>query len=130
MIALEVALFLIFIVCHACLWSRVKPLPEHPAVDWVPDPDSPRVSFLVPAWNAEHHIPAFVETYRSLVYPDKELIMCAGGDDKSLEIAMSFAARDVKVIEQLHGDGRCIAVLTINITRRRTVTGCVVRFVA
>ncbi len=64
------------------------------------------VSFLVPAWNDGRHIAEFVESFNALTYPDKELILCAGGSDGSFQQAQRYSSNSVKVIEQRSGEGK------------------------
>ena len=106
MVLIEIILFLALLACHACLWWHVKPFPQSPILEWQPGPDAPRVSFLVPAWNAERHIPAFIAAFRDLSYPSKELVICAGGDDESFNVAKSLEAEDIKALRQFPGEGK------------------------
>ena len=68
------------------------------------------LSFLVPAWNAAPDLPGFVEAYRALEYPHKELVLCAGGGDGSLALAQTLAktcvSGTIKVLEQRPGEGK------------------------
>ena len=64
------------------------------------------VTFLVAAWNAAEEIPAFVRAFRALSYPDKDLVLCAGGRDGSLEVARALAGPDLTVVEQRPGEGK------------------------
>ncbi len=91
---------------HAWRWKRSRPYPEPGPVTWAPDCDAPMVSFLVPVWNGASDIHDFVAGYRSLSYPNRELILCAGGEDHTYEIAQRSMTGDVIVIEQVRGDGK------------------------
>lgn len=99
-------LALLFIAYHAYRWYAATPYATVPPCTWVPAADAPKVSFLVPAWNAARDIPAFVASYQSITYHHKELILCAGGGDGSFEIAQRFASDGVKVLEQKPGEGK------------------------
>lgn len=78
-------------------WRAVTPAP--------PTQEGPLVSFLVPAWSASEDIPAFVEAYRALSIPHKELLLCVG-DHGSLELAERYAGGDLKVLEQHPEEGK------------------------
>ncbi|MCL4509418.1 MAG: glycosyltransferase [Chloroflexi bacterium] len=66
----------------------------------------PLVSVLLPIWCEREHIPAAVAAFRALRYASKELVLCAGGHDRSYEEALRFAATDVVVLEQKSGEGK------------------------
>ena len=91
------------------LWQADKALaarlqaypPATPAL-----PRTPRVSALVAAWDEHRHIDEHIRSFLALSYPDKELIICAGGRDDTLARARRFAGRDVVVIEQQPGEGK------------------------
>lgn len=71
---------------------------------------SPKVSVLVAAWNESHIIHEHVESFLRLRYPDKELILCAGGDDHTYEIACGDAGKQIgkqiMVLKQQLGQGK------------------------
>jgi cellulose synthase/poly-beta-1,6-N-acetylglucosamine synthase-like glycosyltransferase len=67
---------------------------------------TPKVSVLVAAWNEADIIREHVESFLRLRYPNKELILCAGGDDGTHEIACQYAAEQVVVLEQRPGEGK------------------------
>ena len=106
MILFYILLIVIFIVYHSYRWIKLEPNPKTMPTKWRPTSDSPMASFLVPVWNGAHDVPNFVSAYNSLSYPSKELILCAGGTDDSLEVAKSYKAKDIIVIEQLAGEGK------------------------
>jgi cellulose synthase/poly-beta-1,6-N-acetylglucosamine synthase-like glycosyltransferase len=91
---------------HVIRWRRTEPFLTPAPLDWAPSSEAPKVSFLVPAWNAAKDIREFVASYVALSYPNKELILCAGGSDGSFEVAKSFEAEDIKVIEQRPDQGK------------------------
>lgn len=66
----------------------------------------PPVSFLVPAWNAAQDIPSFIESFQRLMLPQKELVLCVGGADNSLAVALEYADVDTIVIPQMEGEGK------------------------
>lgn len=76
-----------------------------PALDLTPD-QVQRVSFLVPAWNAESTLRACVEAILRLPYPDFEVVLCAGGSDRTWQIALQFRDPRLIVLEQRPGDGK------------------------
>jgi cellulose synthase/poly-beta-1,6-N-acetylglucosamine synthase-like glycosyltransferase len=91
---------------HALRWpARGKQSETAPPV-WHPGEHTPKVSFLVPAWNASTDIPHLISAYRTLTYPNRELILSAGGDDGSYELARRYAVGDVTVVEQVRGEGK------------------------
>lgn len=94
---------------HALRWSRPPhwyhiPVGQPPASS--PDPNELKVSFLVPAWNAADDLLEFIQAYRALSYPTKELVLCTGGHDGSFEVAKRYEAADIRVIEQRSGWGK------------------------
>jgi cellulose synthase/poly-beta-1,6-N-acetylglucosamine synthase-like glycosyltransferase len=92
------------------LWRWLGTAPGRPAGGATAEAGAPpavgRVSFLVAAWNAAAEIPAFVAAFRALSYPDKELVLCAGGRDGSLAVARALEGPDLRVLEQLPGEGK------------------------
>ena len=90
-----------FFVLHTWRWLKAEPWKDPEPFDWRPPSDAAKVSFLVPAWNAASDIPEFIEAYSALSYPNKELILVAGGTDGSLNIAEESAIdADILVAEQ------------------------------
>lgn len=67
---------------------------------------TPEVSVLVAAWNEAHIIQEHIESFLRLRYPNKELILCAGGGDDTYEIARRCARDRVVVLEQRPGEGK------------------------
>ena len=68
--------------------------------------ETPKVSILLPAWNEAGSLASCIESILSLRYPEKELVVCAGGRDATLEIARRFEPRGVIVLEQAPGEGK------------------------
>jgi cellulose synthase/poly-beta-1,6-N-acetylglucosamine synthase-like glycosyltransferase len=80
--------------------------------------DPPRVSFLVAAWNEEAAIRACIEAILRLSYCKLEVVLCAGGSDRTWEIASHLSDPRLILFEQRAGDGkqksleRCLASAT------------------
>lgn len=66
----------------------------------------PKISSLVAAWNAGNQVDAHLHSFLELNYPDIELILCAGGEDGTLERARRYASERVIVLEQHPGEGK------------------------
>lgn len=62
----------------------------------------PLVSIIIPAWNEEDIINETIKNVLKSTYPDFELIIIAGGDDKTYELANFYPEKDnrIKVIKQ------------------------------
>jgi glycosyltransferase involved in cell wall biosynthesis len=98
-----------FVAYHVWAFQTTKHKPRTWEAVSLPAGQKPKVSVLVPAWNAQHDIPAFVNAFQNVDYPHKELILCVGGNDDSLPTAQHFAVTDgapVRVLEQLPGEGK------------------------
>jgi cellulose synthase/poly-beta-1,6-N-acetylglucosamine synthase-like glycosyltransferase len=95
-----------FVAVHARRLLHVPRTPPHASSDWEPPRLAPTVSFLVPVWNNAAHVSAFVAAFQGLSYPSTELVLIAGGTDGSLDVAAAHAQDDVRVLEQLAGDGK------------------------
>jgi cellulose synthase/poly-beta-1,6-N-acetylglucosamine synthase-like glycosyltransferase len=65
-----------------------------------------RVSVLVAAWNEADLIQQHVESFLALRYPDKELVLCAGGQDGTYELSRCYMSTLVRVLEQRPGEGK------------------------
>jgi cellulose synthase/poly-beta-1,6-N-acetylglucosamine synthase-like glycosyltransferase len=90
-------------------WQRDKALAARLRSARTPIPKlsrTPKVSALVAAWNEHDHIDAHIRSFLALTYPDIELILCAGGDDDTLERARRYASERVIVLEQHPGEGK------------------------
>jgi len=92
-------------------WRRDRQrLDRRAALPPPPDPESwpeqPLVSLLVAAWNEAGMIEAHVRSFLALRYPHKELILCAGGDDGTYDLACRHAGPQVVVLEQQPGEGK------------------------
>lgn len=106
MIGVYAFLLVLFIGYQFGRWYIARPYPAVPRSTWPPAEDAPMLSFLVPAWNASTDIPDFIDCYHSLSYPHKELVLCAGGDDDTFEVARQFLSSGVKVLEQGPREGK------------------------
>lgn len=103
---LYLGIMIAFILYHTVRLVATRPF-SHQVLGEVEIPvNPPLVSFLVPAWNASHDIADFVATFRSLAYPNKELILCAGGTDLSYEIAETMSGPDAIMLRQKTGEGK------------------------
>ncbi|MBN1261355.1 MAG: glycosyltransferase [Anaerolineae bacterium] len=78
---------------------------QHTSVPTLADP-GPQVSVLLPAWRERDHIGPAIEAFLALSYSNKEIIVCAGGDDGTLGIARRYAGPQVHVLEQRPGEGK------------------------
>lgn len=97
---------------HNCrLWQRDKALlarkkeaePLQALETW---PDLPLISVLVGAWNEAGTIEQHIKSFLRLRYPRKELVLCAGGDDGTYDLAEAFASDQVLVLRQDAGEGK------------------------
>jgi cellulose synthase/poly-beta-1,6-N-acetylglucosamine synthase-like glycosyltransferase len=68
--------------------------------------NAPKVSFLIPAWNEAGRIRPCLESIHALRYPNKEIVVCAGGKDDSYEIARQIVTTDGVTLEQYEGEGK------------------------
>jgi cellulose synthase/poly-beta-1,6-N-acetylglucosamine synthase-like glycosyltransferase len=64
------------------------------------------VSILVPAWCEEKNLPSCMASLLNLRYPNKEIVVCAGGGDGSYKIAKSFSSPNVVVLAQIPDEGK------------------------
>jgi cellulose synthase/poly-beta-1,6-N-acetylglucosamine synthase-like glycosyltransferase len=65
-----------------------------------------RVSFLVAAWNEESTIEACIQAILHLNHPDFEVILHAGGTDRTWEIASRIPDPRLVVLLQRQGEGK------------------------
>ncbi len=66
----------------------------------------PKVSVLVAGWNEARMIEDHIGSFLNLCYPNRELILCVGGDDDTYARALACAAPNVHVLEQPPGAGK------------------------
>lgn len=104
MIGLGIALVVLLLQTMRWYISPRKPMdPEPPNVGFLMEAS---VTFLVAVWNAEDDVLPFVESFQSLPLPKKNLVLCAGGTDRTLEVAMGCSSDSLSVIPQHRGDGK------------------------
>lgn len=87
----------------AFLAQKADPPPLPPLREW---PALPTVSVLVAAWNEAEHIERHIASFLALRYPHKELVLCAGGEDGTYDIARRCADARVQVLRQMPGEGK------------------------
>lgn len=85
---------------HSCELINPEPVTELPTL----------VSFLIPAWNEQNNIKRCIEAVISLPFSNLEIIVCAGGNDDTYDIAKSHRDTRIKVLEQLPGEGKQVAL--------------------
>jgi cellulose synthase/poly-beta-1,6-N-acetylglucosamine synthase-like glycosyltransferase len=66
----------------------------------------PLVSVLIAAWNESSRLPDCVDSILALRYPNKELVLCAGGEDATWELAEQYDCPQVLIIKQMPGEGK------------------------
>lgn len=69
----------------------------------------PNVSILVAAWNEVEILADHIAAFNGLAYPNRELVLCAGGPDGTFALAEALANDDVSgvvVLEQRPGEGK------------------------
>ena len=65
-----------------------------------------RVSVLVAAWNEAAFIQRLIGGFLALRYPNKELVLCAGGEDGTYSASEVYATDQVIVLQQHVGEGK------------------------
>ena len=68
--------------------------------------EAARVSFLVAAWNEESTVKASIAAILRLSYPNLEIVLCAGGTDRTWPIASQFGDPRLILLAQQPGDGK------------------------
>jgi len=61
---------------------------------------------LVAAWNEAEMIEQHIQAFLRLSYPQRELVLCAGGKDGTYERALAYANERVLVLQQQPGEGK------------------------
>jgi cellulose synthase/poly-beta-1,6-N-acetylglucosamine synthase-like glycosyltransferase len=61
---------------------------------------------LVAAWDEAEHIAQHIQSFLELRYPNKQLILCAGGGDGTYEAAAAWARESIIVLQQQPGEGK------------------------
>lgn len=90
-------------------WQRDKSLAERLKSERTPIPElaaTPKVSVLVAAWNEGPEVEEIIESFKSLKYGNKEMVVCAGGRDDTYERALKYGGDSVVVLPQLPGEGK------------------------
>jgi cellulose synthase/poly-beta-1,6-N-acetylglucosamine synthase-like glycosyltransferase len=77
-----------------------------PLPDYALWPRLPLVSIIVAAWNEEAIIGKFLCSLEEIKYPNVELILVSGGDDKTVPFSQTKPNCQAIYIEQLAGDGK------------------------
>jgi cellulose synthase/poly-beta-1,6-N-acetylglucosamine synthase-like glycosyltransferase len=80
--------------------------PSEPAPESPKPTCTPRVSILIAGWEEAHAVEACAESVLALRYPNRELVMCLGGSDDTLQIAQRYREQGVIVLEQYPGEGK------------------------
>jgi GT2 family glycosyltransferase len=75
-----------------------------------PLPKGPLVSTLVAAWNEAELIERHLESVLQLRYPNREYLLCAGGQDGTYQIAGRSVRPGLVVLEQQPGEGKQAAL--------------------
>lgn len=70
----------------------------------------PALSVLVAAWNEADIIAEHIESFHRLPYVHKELLLCAGGEDSTYQLALEQAGAGVVVLDQQPGEGKQAAL--------------------
>lgn len=81
-----------------------RPAPSPPSP--LPPGPRPRVSVLVAAWRERGRIGRLLRSFDALRYPNKELVLCAGGDDGTWDEALRHAGEGVRLLVQQPGEGK------------------------
>lgn len=69
-------------------------------------PELPHVSVLVAAWNESGNIQVHIESFLHLRYPHKQMVLVAGGEDGTYDLAKQYAGLSLIVLHQLAGEGK------------------------
>jgi len=66
----------------------------------------PQVSVLVAAWNEARNIHAHINSFLDLRYPNKQMVLVAGGEDGTYSLAVQYSAPNIIVLPQQRGEGK------------------------
>lgn len=66
----------------------------------------PKVSVLVAGWNEAQMIEDHIGSFLNLRYPNRELILCVGGEDDTYTRAVACAAPNIHILQQPSGEGK------------------------
>src|SRR5262245_48952492 len=89
-------------------WQDERSRTAEPAPAPLPPGPRPRVSVLVAAWGEPEETVRLRRSFVGLRYPDKELVLCAGGG--AFEAAANVAGQGVVLLEQRPGEGKWSAL--------------------
>jgi len=65
-----------------------------------------RVSFLVAAWNEESAVESCIDAILGLHYPNLEIVLCAGGTDRTWQVASKFEDSRLILLAQAPLEGK------------------------
>ena len=82
------------VISIASHWSRIRP----------------SVSVLIAAWNEEPTIERCLDSLLEIQFPEIEIIVCAGGNDKTSELVRRYESRHVLCLDQHSGEGKQTAL--------------------
>jgi glycosyltransferase involved in cell wall biosynthesis len=70
----------------------------------------PSVSVLVAAWNEARLIERCLDSLLAIDWPELEIVVCAGGNDITYDLALQYASDQIIVLEQRPGEGKQAAL--------------------
>jgi cellulose synthase/poly-beta-1,6-N-acetylglucosamine synthase-like glycosyltransferase len=78
----------------------------------IDDLDSfPLINFIIPAWKEEHHLEGCINSILKLKYPNTKIIINAGGNEKTIQIANSYRYKqNFEILHQKKGEGKIKAI--------------------
>ncbi len=98
------------LVFNARLWRRdsARAASVAHAKAWTILSQHPKVSVLVAAWNESEILAGHMAAFARLSYPNRQLVLCAGGQDGTFALAQMLATTtpDVLLLEQQPGEGK------------------------
>ncbi len=109
---LWVSVIIIPLFINLALWKKDYKLAIHlnksyNAPDSLPTYQHlPKISFLITAWNEQNSIENCIRGILNLPYSNLELVICAGGEDKTYQLATKFIGSQVIVLEQRPQEGK------------------------
>ena len=101
--------FVLIAAFHAWSWHEDQLLAQKIVSKFWQKPNlnsKPRIAILVAAWNEAEIIEEHIRSVISLRYPNKEYILCAGGNDETFEIARRFSGPNVNILQQRAHQGK------------------------
>lgn len=110
---LEIFLLCIFVIIltNGFIWEKDKKNLAENCKSESPKPlgpweSLPKVSVLVAAWNEKERIENHINSFLELRYPNKELVLCAGGEDRTFQTAINYRTDNINIIKQGYGEGK------------------------